>query len=189
MPRLTQVTSASPHFLCFGEGLLPSALPLSAMLLVPVLACLGGWHPLGGEGAFSVSRECLEERAQLYCVAPCRQLLCELRRPAHRDVRAAGTSRRRARLQVWDVGPVPAQSCCVTWAGRGNGVALSLLCASEGPVRRCVRTCPVQQGPVCRCPHMCSQRRSPTSSPGLLHALKECWGLESWAEVCQRGAV
>lgn len=132
MPRLTQVTSASPHFLCFGEGLLPRALPLSAMLLVPVLACLRGWHPLGGEGAFLVSRECLEERAQLYCVAPCRQLLCELRRPAHRDVRAAGTSRRHARLQVWDVGPVPAQSCCVTWAGRGNGVALSLLCASEG---------------------------------------------------------
>lgn len=66
MPRLTQVTSASPHFLCFGVGLPPSALSLSAMLLVLVLVlvCLMGWHPLGGEGACLVSQEGLEERAQ-----------------------------------------------------------------------------------------------------------------------------
>ena len=131
LPRLTQVTSPSPRFLCFGAGLLLSSLSLQAMLL-------GRWFDSRADilwgrsfpGVLRVSRG--EDPAITESLSTGSFSRSSGQGPAHREG-AAGTSRQHSGLQVWDLGPVPAQPGCVTWAGRGPGVALSLLYTSVCP--------------------------------------------------------
>lgn len=130
LPRLTQATSPSPRCLCFRAGSLLSSLSLQAMLLG---RGFDSWADLLWGGGFPGVLECLGERTQHYRVTPCRQLLwgsglgsCSARRGS----RAWQTA-------LWSAsvgpGPCPRTVCRVTWAGRGKGVALSLLCASVRP--------------------------------------------------------
>lgn len=118
---------------------------VAAELPVSLSHASGALVPLGltssGEGAFLVSQGCPQGRGtSCRCIAPRRQLLCDSACcPAHREG-AAGTGRRRLDCKAGP-GFCPAQSCCVTWAGRGGAAfpfsaPQSVWCSTALPAMR-----------------------------------------------------